>query len=446
MSKPRLGSGYTRLWSASVISNLGDGLAMVAWPWLASAVTRDPILLSLTVVAGRIPWLVFSLPAGVITDRFDRRRLMVWMDVVRFAVVGLVAWAVAAGGDVLADPVLVGDDAFVGPPNQTAWLGLLYGSALAIGFAEVLRDNAAQTIMPRLVDSELLETANGRLWGAEMVANSFVGPPLGGWLIALGLALPFFTDAATFLAAAALVALIPGTFAPPATAADARPSFWGELRTGVRWLWRHRLLRTLAVVLGIMNATIMLSFATLVLFAQEALGLDAALFGLLMTAGAAGGVIGSFSASRVSKALGSGPSLAIVLAGSAITLGITGFTSSWGVVWAMQLVFAFLGVLWNVITVSLRQEIIPDDLLGRVNSVYRFFAWGMMPIGSLLGGVIVAVAEPWAGREWALRAPFLVAAAGFLVVTAFAAPRLTTQRIEDARRDAARPGPSVDRT
>ncbi len=432
-TRPRLGSGYTRLWSASVISNLGDGVAMVAWPWLASAVTRDPVLLSLTVVAGRIPWLVFSLPAGVITDRFDRRTLMVWMDVARFAIVGLVAWAIAAGGDVLADPVLVGDDTFVAPPNQASWLALLYGSALAIGFAEVLRDNAAQTIMPRLVPTDLLEKANGRLWGAEMVANSFVGPPLGGWLIAITLALPFFTDAGSFLAAAILVALIPGSFGPAARAAEVRPSFWGELRTGVRWLWQHRLLRTLAVILGIMNATIMLSFATLVLFVQEVLGLDAARFGVLLTAGAAGGVIGSFAAARVSKVLGSGPSLAIVLVGSAITLGVTGFTSSWGIVWAMQLAFAFLGVLWNVITVSLRQEIIPDDLLGRVNSVYRFFAWGMMPIGSLLGGVIVAAVEPWAGREWGLRAPFLVAAGGFVVVTAIAVPRLTTERIEGAR-------------
>ena len=439
MTRARLGAGYARLWSASVISNLGDGVAMVAWPWLASAVTRDPVLLSLTVVAGRIPWLVFSLPAGVITDRFDRRRLMVWMDVARFVVVALVAWAVAAGGDVLADPVLVGDDAFVDPPNQGLWLALLYGSALAIGFAEVLRDNAAQTIMPRLVESDLLEKANGRLWGAEMVANSFAGPPLGGWLIAVTLALPFVTDASTFLLAAILVALIPGTFAP--TGGDGvteRPSFWEELRAGVRWLWGHRLLRTLAVILGIMNATIMLSFATLVLFVQEVLVLDAARFGVLLTAGAAGGVLGSFAASRVSKALGSGRSLGIVLVGSAITLGITGLTSTWGVVWAMQLVFAFLGVLWNVITVSLRQEIIPDDLLGRVNSVYRFFAWGMMPIGSLLGGVIVAATEPWAGREWALRSPFLVASAGFLVVTAFAAPRLTTARIEGARRAATR--------
>lgn len=433
-TRPRLGVGYAKLWTASVVSNLGDGVAMVAWPWLASAITRDPVLLSLAVVAGRIPWFVFSLPAGVLTDRWDRRRIMVAMDVVRFVLVGAVAWIVAVAGDRLSDPALVGDDVFVAPANQGWWLALVYASAFLIGSAEVLRDNAAQTILPRLVPASLLERANGRIWGAEMVANSFVGPPLGGWLIALTLAAPFLVDAGTFLVAAILVALIAGTFGPRTARSPDRPaSFRAELVEGVSWLWRHRLLRTLAVMLGIMNAAIMLSFATLVLFVQEVLLLDATRFGALLTAGAAGGVVGSLVAARVSARIGPGPSLLLVLVGSAITMGVIGFTSSWAVVWAMQAAFALLGVLWNVITVSLRQEIIPDDLLGRVNSVYRFFAWGMMPVGSFVGGLIVAAAAPWAGREWGLRAPFLVTAVVFVALTAIASTRLTTDRIEAAR-------------
>ncbi len=432
--KTRLGSGYARLWSASVISNLGDGVAMVAAPWLASAITRDPVLLSLVVVAQRIPWLVFSLPAGVITDRVDRRRVMVWMDIARFAVVAGMAWAISIAGDALSDPALVGDESFAAPSNQGWWLALVYGASLAIGFAEVLRDNAAQTILPALVDPPALEKANGRMWGAEMVANSFAGPPLGGWLLAVALAAPFWFDASTFLFAAVLIATIPGAFGPSAEATTSeRPSFWDELKEGVRWLWGHRLLRTIAIVLGIMNASLMLAMATLVLFVQEVLLLDATRFGALLTAGAAGGVAGSFLAARTSKWLGPGTSLAIVLVGSTLTLGVIGFTSSWGVVWAMQLISAFLGVLWNVITVSLRQEIIPDQLLGRVNSVYRFFAWGMMPIGSLVGGLVVWAVEPWAGRDWALRAPFLATAAVFALLTVFVAPRLTTERIESAR-------------
>ncbi|MEX1280336.1 MAG: MFS transporter [Acidimicrobiia bacterium] len=433
-TRSRLGTGYAKLWTASVVSNLGDGVATVAWPWLASAVTRDPVLLSLTIVANRLPWLLFSLPAGVLTDRLDRRRTMVWMDVVRAVLVAGVAWAIGVGADSLSDPALVGDETFLPPPGQGWWLALLYGSALAVGAAEVLRDNAAQTIMPRLVPASLLERANGRLWGAEMVMNSFAGPPLGGWLVALAFAAPFWFDAGTFALAAVLVASIGGTFGPAErTGPPPARRFWGELRDGFRWLWQHRLLRTLAIVLGILNAALALSFATLVLFAQEVLALDATLFGTLLTAGAAGGVVGSFAAARISKALGPGTSLTIVMVGGIGAMAGIGLTSNWLVVWAMFFASSLLGVLWNVITVSLRQEIIPDALLGRVNSVYRFFGWGMMPLGSLTGGAIVAVVEPVAGREWALRAPFLFAAGLFVAMTVVAAPRLTTARIEAAR-------------
>ena len=428
-----LGSRFHRLLGAATVANIGDGVVTVAAPWLASSITRDPILLSLVVVATRLPWLLFTLPAGVLTDRLDRRRIMVWMDLVRFGVLAALSSTIVVAGEQLSDPALVGDGAFVPPANQGAWLAVVYAAALVLGSAEVLRDNAAQTIMPRLVDADQLERANGRLWGAEMVANSFVGPPLGGLLIAVSLAVPFGVNAAAFLAASVLIASIPGRFGPATEPPTRRPSFWVELKEGVRWLWGHRLLRMLAVVLGVMNALLMLAFATMVLFVQEVLDLDAARFGMLLTAGAAGGVLGSLVASRVSGRLGPGPSLLATLIGSSLTLGITGLTSTWGVVWAMTAVGSLLAVLWNVITVSLRQSIIPDHLLGRVNSVYRWFAWGMMPVGSLLGGLVVVAIEPLAGREWALRAPFLLGAAVYAVLAATVGPRLTTERIANAR-------------
>ncbi len=432
MPRARLGANYWKLFTASIVSNLGDGVAGIAYPWLASAITRDPIQLSLIVVAARIPWLVFSLPAGAITDRVDRRRLIAWMDLLRFGVTAAVAIVIASGADSLSAP-----DAslFVAPAGQAGWLALLYGSALLLGFAEVLRDNAAQTLMPAIVAAQHLETANGRLWGAETVMNSFAGPPMGGFLIGFALALPFFFDAGTFAVAAILIFALGGTFAPrrdPTAPAPSR-SMVKEIRVGVSWLLGHRLLRDLGIVLGVMNAALTASFATAVFFVQEVLGLDAATFGLLMTGGAAGGVLGSLLARRISKWLGSGTSLFVVLAGSAMTLGGIGFTTSWPVVWALFALNAFLGVVWNVITVALRQTIIPDQLLGRVNSVYRFLAWGMMPIGSLVGGVLVAVSEaPW-GRVTALRVPFWFAGAVFVVLFFVALPRFTTAQIEAAR-------------
>jgi MFS family permease len=315
----------------------------------------------------------------------------------------------------------------------------IYAAALLLGIAEVLRDNSAQTLMPAIVDTENLEKANGRLWGAEVVMNSFVGPPIAGLLLAIAFALPFFVDAGTFAVAAALIFTIGGNFRPKRSAeasSCARPSFWAELKEGVRWLWAHPLFRPMAIVLGVINAMSNLAFATEVLFAQEILELGAAGFGALMTAGAAGGVIGSFAAARVSKRIGQGPSLFLTLVVGAIGTLVVGLTSSAVVVWAMILLGALTGTLWNVITVSLRQALIPDHLLGRVNSVYRFFGWGMMPIGSLLGGVIVAITEPLAGREWALRAPLIFAAAVNFAVIFYALPRLNSKRIEEARQTA----------
>jgi MFS family permease len=433
MTKP-LGLNYWRLWIASVISNLGDGMSGVAYPWLASAVTREPLHIALIGVATRLPWLVFSLPAGVITDRADRRRLVVAMDTLRTVVTVVVALVVLSFQSELSSPELIAAGQADPPEGAGILLAVLYGSAILFGMAEVLRDNAAQTLMPSVVSKDNLERANGRLWGAEMVANSFIGPPLGGFLLAVAFSLPFFVDAGTFAVSAAMVAFLAGSFRPQALDRSVqRPSFGTELKEGFRWLWNHRLLRTLAIVLGLLNAAGSATTATLVLFAQEVLVLDATGFGLLASAGAVGGVVGSFTASAVSKALGPGPSLASTFVVGAVTSVVIGLTSSATLVWAMFALGTFSAVLWNVITVSLRQAIIPDHLLGRVNSVYRFFGWGMMPIGIFLGGLLVEIVSRVADRDLGLRAPFLAAAVANLALMLYAVPRLTTAKIEAAR-------------
>lgn len=429
--KPHLGLSYWKLWTASVTSNLGDGIAQIAYPWLASAVTRDPVLIALIAVAQRLPWLLFTLPAGVITDRVDRRKIMVSMDVVRTILTLGVALAVIASESSLPTPEEIAGGIDIAT-NYGLYTVLVVASLL-FGFAEVLRDNAAQTILPAIVEPEGLEVANGRLWGAEMVTNSFIGPPLGSLLIAFMFALPFFVDAGTFAIAAAVVFLIPGDFRTHKDGSPGKVQWGKEISEGFRWLWHHPLLRPMAIILGVMNALGMVGFATFVLFAQEVLGVSAFVFALLGTGGAIGGIIGSIAAPKISEKLGSGTSLYITLIGGAVTSLIIGLSSIWPVVWLMTTAFTFTAVLWNVITVSLRQTIIPDRLLGRVNSVYRFFAWGMMPIGLAVGGLIVSTTESAGGRELALRMPWFVAAAAFGVLFIYAAPRLTTAKIEAAR-------------
>ena len=189
----------------------------------------------------------------------------------------------------------------------------------------------------------------------------------------------------------------------------------------------------MAIILGLMNGMMAVTMATFVLFAQEVLKVSAFTFAILGTGGAVGGLLATFLASRVSQKLGSGPSLYATMIGGAVTSLVTGIASHWSMVWAMFTIGTFTAVLWNVITVSLRQSIIPDRLLGRVNSVYRFFAWGMIPIGSAIGGLLVVVLEGPMGRETALRMPWFVVAVAWLLLFAYAAPKLTTQKIETAR-------------
>jgi MFS family permease len=425
-----LGRGFWKLWTASVLSNLGDGVSVVAYPWLAGTLTRNPVLIAGLAVATRLPWLLVSLPAGAYVDRGDRRRLLVTMDTARLLLTALMAAAVLTG---------------------TMTLPLLYGTALLLGSAEVLFDNASQTILPSIVAADRLERANGTLWSAQLVMSSFVGPPLGGLLIGVALAIPFMVDAGSFGASAALVLLIGGAFrarpdvAGPVAVAPRR-SLRAEIGEGLRWLWRHRLLRTLALLLGGMNGMLSLTMATEVLFAQEILHLDARGFGVLFTASALGGVLGGQLGPLLSRRLGPGPSLLLTVGVPVIGLSVVGTTSNPVVVGAMFTVQMFLALLWNVITVSLRQTIIPDHLLGRVNSVYRFFGWGMMPLGSLLGGVVVALASAIGGRHLGLRVPFFVAAAAHLAMFLVAVGRLSTSKIEHAKaaaaaRDAAVEGP-----
>jgi len=429
----KLGPRYWRLWTASLVSNLGDGVAMVAYPWLASAVTRNGLLIGLIAVAQRLPWLVFTLPAGVITDRLDRRKIMVAMDAVRALVTLMVSFIVLSRQVDLPAPEAIAAGAELATDSMLYVVVLV--ASLVFGLAEVLRDNAAQTILPAIVEPEALEKANGQLWGVELVANSFAGPPLGSFLIGLAFAVPFFFDAGTFAVAAALVWALTGTFRADghAEASGTKIDWKGEIAEGFGWLWRHPLLRPMAIILGIMNGLGMVTFATFVLFSQEVLGTSAFEFGLLTMGAAIGGVLGTVLAATISTRVGSGTSLFLTLASGVVITAIIGVSSHWLIVLVAFIPFAFTGTLWNVITVSLRQTIIPDRLLGRVNSVYRFFGWGMMPIGSVIGGLLVVGTEAVGSRELALRMPWFVAAGVYLLLMIYGAPKLTTAKIEAAR-------------
>jgi len=430
-TKP-LGKNYWRLWVAHAVSNLGDGISQVAYPWLASAVTRSPLLIAAVAVASRLPWLVFTLPAGVITDRFDRRKIIIAMDITRAFLALLVAVAVTFEVDNLPALDTVGS----GIDLATNWFlyTVLIVTALLFGCAEVLRDNSAQTFLPEVVEADQLESANGKLWSVEFVTNSFVGPPLGSFLIGIFVFLPFYFDTATFFVSAALIATLATIARPVKPQAEKKAlNFRAEIKEGFTWLWKHELLRPMAIILGCLNGLGAITAATFILFAQEILDTSVFIFAILGTAGAIGGTVGGILGPKISAKLGSGPSLYLTLLSAPVITLIIGLTSSWQLFWALTAIGTCFAVLWNVITVSLRQSIIPSHLLGRVNSVYRFFAWGSLPIGTLIGGALVDLVQLTGDREFALRLPYLLVTVAGLLLFFFAAPRLTTAKIEAAR-------------
>jgi MFS family permease len=429
MSSSKLGRSYWKLFTSTAISNVGDGMSLIAYPWLASALTRNPILIAAVALVQRLPWLVFTLPAGVITDRVDRKRAMVIADFVRFGLTLVVALAVLGRQSRLPSPDKV--STVVG--TQTGLYIVLLIATLLLGTAEVLRDNCGQTFMPSIVETDHLEKANGRMWSIEGIANTFVGPPLGSLLLIAAFSLPFFVDAASFFAAAALVATIPGSFRAKRPDDHVQAPWKAELAEGFRWLWSNELLRSMAIILGLINLASTLSGAVFVLFAQEILHTGPLLFTVMGFGFAAGGAIGGNLAPVLSKRLGSGTCLAMTLASGAVVPTLVGLSSRWPVVMVLFTIGMAIAVMWNVITVSLRQTIVPAHLLGRVNSVYRFFGWGMMPIGAALGGLTVTVMTRFADRRMALRSTFffegLINAALFVI----ARRRLTTAKLEAAR-------------
>lgn len=421
--KEPLGRKYAALITASGISNLGDGIGTVAWPWVASLLTRDPIAIALVGVSLRLPWLVFSLPAGVIIDRVDRRRLVLAMDILRFLLLtglGLAVWA--------SQPLILNEGN--GLPSQPIYW-LLLATALVYGCAEVLRDNSAQTLMPAIVPASRLAAANDRMWSVELVGNSLLGPPLAGLIIAIALPLAFVANGFGFVFAALCIYSIKGVFrAKPAVE---KRHWLAEIRDGATFLWRNTLLRDMALGVAVMNGMGHLMLVALVLYTQEVLQMSAMQYGLLLTAAAAGGIIGGFCADPLVKWLGPGNALRLTLIASTVQFAVIALSAHAAPVWCALVLAEFFGMVWNTITVTMRQSLVPQHILGRVNSVNRFFGWGSIPIGLLLSGIIVRVTESVAGRELALAAPFAFAALVMAITCILMWKRFSNARLLSAR-------------
>lgn len=367
----------------AALGNTADGVRLAAGPLLVASQTGDPALVGLAVFVQQVPWLLFSLPVGAYVDRLDRRRLMVGVSLVRALLASLLAAAVATG---------------------SASIALLYAVLFVIGAAEVVADNTSSALVPSVVDPPDLARANARLASAFLIGNQLAGPPLGAWLFVAGAALPFVVEAAGFVVCVPLLLGLRWTSSPPA-GGQARPAGWlrRDMREGVHWLWQARPVRLLAVLLTVMNVTFMAAFAVWVLYARQRLGLTGRGFGLLLTASALGGLVGTAITGRLTDRYGPAALLRAGLITETAVHLVLALTHSPCVAGAAVAVFGAHAALWGVVAATLRQQLVPDHLRGRVASVYFFLTMSGAALGALTGGLLA--------KNLGLAAPFWIAAA-----------------------------------
>jgi MFS family permease len=398
--------GFGALWGSSAISNLADGLFQVALPLLAAFLTRSPGMVAAVTFALSLPWLLLALPVGALVDRWDRRRAMVVANALRAAVLGLLTLAATL---------------------DAVNLPLLYGAALLLGTAEVLADTASQAILPSIVPADRLEGANARLLSTQTITNTFAGPPLAGLLAGVAIALAIGVSGGLYAVAAAALVPLAGTFRP-ARQPDRR--LWAEITDGLRFLWGHRLLRILAVIVFVMNIGWAGWLAIMVLYAVAPgpMGLTPFGYGLLFTTMGVGGVVGTVITAPALRLLGRRWAIGVDILGTVVMLATPALTTNAWMVGAAAFVGGAGATMWGVVVTSIRQQAVPDALLGRVSSAFRLFSLGAGTVGAALAGALAQLAG--------LRAVFATSAAlAILLLVPFFA-EITNEALESARQPA----------
>ena len=392
-----LGSDFNRIWSAGLITNLADGVLRLAAPLLAITLTRDPVLISLLSALSLLPWLFFAVPIGAIVDRVDRRKALFLGNVSR-ALIGLVV------------AYIVYKDAMT--------IEILLLATFLWGVCEVLVDTTSQAILPEILKSDQLERGNSRLNTAEVIVAQFVGTPLGGFLYAVAIALPFFLSGVGFAIAALIVSVFPfhASLKPAERGPDApAPHFLNEIKLGIKYMYEEKRIFHLVVITTLLGFFFSLANAILPLFIVEELGVEPRYLGILFAIQGVGALAGSVLAPRISKKLGRGRALALNLFIASLPVFLIGLVPN---VWYFLILSIIIGAtisVWNILLMSVYQSIIPRELYGRIHVARRTIVWGLMPIGSVIGGFVA--------RE-GLRLPYLIGGLISLVVVVFSFKRI----------------------
>jgi len=404
VAPPHLGRGFRQLLGSAYAANIGDGIALAAGPLLVASQTSNAFLVALAALLQRAPWLLLGLYAGAIADRVDRKRLMVAADLARVLVLGVLVAFIATGHVSVA---------------------VVLAAMLLLGIAEVFVDTTSQTLLPMLVRSDDLGVGNARMQGAHLLANQIIGPPLGAFLFAAGMAWPFAAQAVLLLAAAVMIWRI----AMPAVVRDVEDThILRDIREGLGWVRRHDAVRTLAIVIVAFNVTWGAAWSVLVLYATEHLGMSPVGYGVLTSVAAVSGLVSTGLYRRIEERFDLATVMKWCLSLEVVSHAGFALAPNGAVAIALMVVFGAYAFIWGTVSTTVRQRATPMELQGRVGSVYMVCVFGGVVVGQLIGG--------WIAETWGLTAPFWFAFVGAGITLALVWGQLSFIAHAEAPRDA----------
>ena len=387
-----LGPAFNRMWGSSLLSNLADGVLLVAAPLLAVTLTKSPVLISAISALVMLPWLLFAIPIGALVDRFDRRFLLAGANAIRFVVAALIALSIA---------------------TNTITIYLLLIATFLIGICEVIADTTSQSLIPQILDKSQFERGNSRLQISETVIQGFVGTPISGFLYAVAIYLPFVINSLGFLIAAALAASIPVKFLQDIRSeenAEKRSNFIGEMKFGIQYLFNDKPLLRLVVTTASIGLCYSMAMSTIILFILNELNLKPSLFGLALTIQGSGAILGALLAPKLSTKFGRSRVMAVCIFLSSLLMLLQGLSPNIYIFIALATIASFTISNWNILLMATYQSVIPAHLFGRIHGTRRTLVWGLMPFGSLLGGFIA---------KGGLRLPLLIGGTIATVIALF---------------------------
>jgi MFS family permease len=383
----RLGRSFRWLLSASVVTNIGDGIALAAGPLLVASQTRDPFVVSLAVLSQYLPNLLFGAFSGALADRFDRRQIVAVVNLGRAIVLAALAATIATG---------------------TVSIAVVLGALFVLGTAETFADVSSHSLLPRVVRREDLGIGNARLQGSFLLTNQLLAPPIGAFLFAAGMALPFATNAVCFALGAVLVTRVVYDLGQEAPRAPS--SLRADMVEGFRWLVAHPPMRTLALTIILFNVTFGAAWSVLVLYASDRLGMDEVGFGLITTAMAIGGVVGTVSYGTLERRFSLADIMRVGLLIETFTHLSLALTTSPAVALVTMVVFGAHAFVWGTTSTVVRQRAVPDALLGRVTGLYHVGVVAGIVVGTPIGGLLA--------RTFGITAPFWFGFVGSAILVA----------------------------